>query len=151
MGKIYCKPKPKDAPKKTMIVKPPARTTLCKILAARKIQAWWRGVLVRRVLLVAALRAWMIQSWWRAAMFRRASSQRQALLRVYAVEEGAAVKLQACVRMWLCRQYFCRLGHALYMLQSANEGLFFRKEDPWSVPDDVAAREPEFHIEIVCV
>ncbi|XP_075852476.1 IQ domain-containing protein F3 isoform X4 [Microcebus murinus] len=42
-----------------------------RVRAAGKIQAWWRGNLVRRILLVAALRAWMIQCWWRTVMQRQ--------------------------------------------------------------------------------
>lgn len=33
--------------------------------AAVAIQAWWRGTLVRRTLLHAALKAWIIQCWWK--------------------------------------------------------------------------------------
>ena len=33
--------------------------------AVVSIQAWWRGTLVRRTLLHAALRAWIIQCWWK--------------------------------------------------------------------------------------
>eukprot|EP00072_Mus_musculus_P060737 XP_011241206.1 PREDICTED: IQ domain-containing protein F3 isoform X3 [Mus musculus] len=40
------------------------------MLAGVKIQAWWRGTLVRRTLLLAALNAWTIQCWWREAKAR---------------------------------------------------------------------------------
>ncbi|KAM4821255.1 IQ domain-containing protein F2 [Thomomys bottae] len=152
MGNIYLKPRRKEQTRIIKIVKiPPERISPEKIMAARKIQAWWRGVLVRRVLLVAALRAWMIQSWWRTVLHRRACSCRQALLQMYAVQETAAVKLQACVRMWLCRQYFCQLCRALYVFQNANGRLFLQKDDSWPAQHNEEARQPEFHIEIVCV
>eukprot|EP00076_Gallus_gallus_P025695 XP_015148361.1 IQ domain-containing protein F6 isoform X3 [Gallus gallus] len=38
--------------------------------AAMAIQAWWRGQLVRRALLVAASSARRIQGWWRRAQVR---------------------------------------------------------------------------------
>ncbi|XP_031200306.1 IQ domain-containing protein F3-like isoform X2 [Mastomys coucha] len=40
------------------------------VLAGVKIQAWWRGTLVRRTLLLAALSAWTIQCWWKEAKTR---------------------------------------------------------------------------------
>ncbi|XP_012883502.1 PREDICTED: IQ domain-containing protein F3 [Dipodomys ordii] len=134
-----------------MVKLPPVTIIPQKIVAARKIQAWWRGVLVRRVLLVAALRAWMIQSWWRAAKHRQISKCRQNLLREYAIREAAAVKLQACVRMWLCRQYFSHLCSTMYVFQSTNERLICQKDDSWPVQYNAVARPPEFHIEILCV
>ncbi|XP_032767062.1 IQ domain-containing protein F3 isoform X1 [Rattus rattus] len=39
-------------------------------LAGVKIQAWWRGTLVRRTLLLAILSAWTIQSWWKESKSR---------------------------------------------------------------------------------
>ncbi|EDL77285.1 IQ motif containing F3, isoform CRA_a [Rattus norvegicus] len=39
-------------------------------LAGVKIQAWWRGTLVRRTLLLAILSAWTIQSWWKETKSR---------------------------------------------------------------------------------
>ncbi|XP_016072363.1 PREDICTED: IQ domain-containing protein F1-like [Miniopterus natalensis] len=59
---------------------------------AVRIQAWWRGVLVRRMLLHAALRALTIQRWWRQVL--------------------------AWVRMWRIRLRYCRLLHAARIIQA---------------------------------
>uniref|UniRef100_A0A8C6EMZ1 IQ domain-containing protein F2 n=1 Tax=Marmota marmota marmota TaxID=9994 RepID=A0A8C6EMZ1_MARMA len=88
-----------------------------RIKAAKKIQAWWRGHLVRRTLLVAALRAWMIQGWWRMILLRRAYKQQKLLLRLYVIQEKSAVKLQSCFRMWQCRQYCQLVLNAIYVIQ----------------------------------
>lgn len=77
--------------------------------AARRLQAWWRGTLVRRTLLAAALHAWVLQAWWRGLLGRRAAGLRRALLQIYVLEERAAVRLQALLRMWQCHRDYCRV------------------------------------------
>ncbi|XP_052043389.1 LOW QUALITY PROTEIN: IQ domain-containing protein F3-like [Apodemus sylvaticus] len=59
-------------PEGTELVKRPAQLDLPAhvLLAGIKIQAWWRGTLVRRTLLLAALSAWTIQCWWRETKAR---------------------------------------------------------------------------------
>ncbi|KAG8523947.1 IQ domain-containing protein F2 [Galemys pyrenaicus] len=85
--------------------------------AATTIQAWWRGTLVRRTLLHAALRAWVIQCWWRLILDRqRQKMQRQALI-VYATRERAVVKLQSLVRMWRIHWRYCQVLDAIYVIQ----------------------------------
>nr|XP_004664236.1 IQ domain-containing protein F3 [Jaculus jaculus] len=120
--------------------------------AARRIQAWWRGLLVRRALLAAALRAWVIQSWWRAILHRHVRKQRLALLRAYAIEEEAAVKLQACVRGWQSRHCFYRTSGALCVFQpSYQDSLAFQNGHILQVQYRVVPKQPEFHIEILSI
>ncbi|XP_077651402.1 IQ domain-containing protein F3 [Urocitellus parryii] len=121
-----------------------------RIKAAKKIQAWWRGHLVRRTLLVAALRAWMIQGWWRMILLRRAYKQQKLLLRLYVIQEKSAVKLQSCFRMWQCRQY-CQLVQNLPEFQTPESNLIFQNNEVLQVPSKAVSKEPEFHIEIVSI
>ncbi|XP_076773556.1 IQ domain-containing protein F2 isoform X4 [Arvicanthis niloticus] len=51
------------------------------VLAGVKIQAWWRGTLVRRTLLLAALSAWTIQCWWRETKARLQGRKLHEVLR----------------------------------------------------------------------
>ncbi|XP_036905821.1 IQ domain-containing protein F2 [Sturnira hondurensis] len=88
-----------------------------KIKAARKIQAWWRGTLVRRTLLHAALRAWVVQSWWRLTLARMLHKSRRVALVNYSVREGAVVKLQSLVRMWRVHWRYYQVLSAIYIIQ----------------------------------
>ncbi|XP_016072362.1 PREDICTED: IQ domain-containing protein F5-like [Miniopterus natalensis] len=85
--------------------------------AAVAIQAWWRGTLVRRTLLHAALRASVIQRWWRQVLARLVEGRRWAALELFVRRERAVVKLQSWVRMWLTRLPYCRLLHAARIIQ----------------------------------
>ncbi|ELK15152.1 IQ domain-containing protein F5 [Pteropus alecto] len=85
--------------------------------AAVFIQAWWRGTLVRRTLLHAALRACIIQRWWRQMQARRLEKRRRETLDSYTRDEWAAVRLQSWVRMWRIRLRYCRLLHAVRIIQ----------------------------------
>ncbi|ELV10396.1 IQ domain-containing protein F5 isoform X2 [Tupaia chinensis] len=85
--------------------------------AAVTIQAWWRGTLVRRTLLHAALKAWIIQCWWRQIMAKVLAKRRRAALEAYARHEWAAVRLQSWFRMWRIRRRYCRLLHAARIIQ----------------------------------
>ncbi|XP_054450587.1 IQ domain-containing protein F5-like [Pteronotus mesoamericanus] len=85
--------------------------------AAKYIQAWWRGTLVRRTLLHAALRAAIIQRWWRQVLAKQLERRRRAALDAYVRREWAAVRLQAWVRMWRVRLRYCRLLHAARIIQ----------------------------------
>ena len=85
--------------------------------AATKIQAWWRGTLVRRTLLHAALQAWVIQRWWRLTLTRMLHRQRRTALVNYAVRERAVVKLQSLVRMWRVHWRYCQVLSAIYIIQ----------------------------------
>uniref|UniRef100_A0A8C0LCN9 IQ motif containing F5 n=1 Tax=Canis lupus dingo TaxID=286419 RepID=A0A8C0LCN9_CANLU len=84
---------------------------------AIKIQAWWRGTLVRRTLLHAALRACMIQHWWKVMLAKLLEKRKRAALESFSRQEWAVVKLQSLVRMWLTRQRYCRLLHAVRIIQ----------------------------------
>ncbi|XP_003409906.1 IQ domain-containing protein F5 [Loxodonta africana] len=86
--------------------------------AAVLIQAWWRGTLVRRTLLHAALRAWIIQCWWRRMLANLLTKRRQAALENYARREWAAVRVQAWFRMWRIRAPYCRLLNAVRIIQA---------------------------------
>ncbi|XP_010623704.1 IQ domain-containing protein F3 isoform X2 [Fukomys damarensis] len=120
-----------------------------RVEAARKIQAWWRGNLVRRTLLVAALRAWMIQCWWRTILHRQQKKLRQSLLRIYVIQEESVVKLQSWVRMWQCRQYYCQICEALCVFKPSNSSLVIQNKD--TLQYGVVSKQPEFHIEILSV
>ncbi|CAI9159648.1 unnamed protein product [Rangifer tarandus platyrhynchus] len=84
---------------------------------AVKIQAWWRGTLVRRTLLHMALRVWIIQSWWRVKLMRLQENRRRAALENFTRKEWAAVRLQSWVRMWRIRRRYCRLLSAARIIQ----------------------------------
>ncbi|XP_043856841.1 IQ domain-containing protein F6-like [Dromiciops gliroides] len=84
---------------------------------AIKIQAWWRGTLVRRTLLHAALCAWIIQCWWRVAHMRLLDRRRRTVLQLYTRREWAVVKLQAMVRMWRVRRRYLRARAAARLIQ----------------------------------
>ncbi|XP_037376401.1 IQ domain-containing protein F1-like isoform X2 [Talpa occidentalis] len=83
-----------------------------------RIQAWWRGTLVRRTLLHAALSAWIIQSWWKDKLMKQLEQRRRTALETFTRREWAAVKLQAWVRMWRIRRRYCRLLNAARIIQA---------------------------------
>lgn len=85
--------------------------------AAVFIQAWWRGTLVRRTLLHAALRARIIQCWWKTTYVNNLEKRRRAALGKYVQFERAIVRLQSWIRMWLIRLRYCRLLHAARIIQ----------------------------------
>ncbi|XP_042521847.1 IQ domain-containing protein F5-like [Dipodomys spectabilis] len=100
-----------------MVKSPPERTIMTNDSAAVALQAWWRGTLVRRTLLHAALRAWIIQSWWRLILSKMTTQRLRMELEIYTWKEWAAVKLQSWVRMWRIRQRYCRLLNAVRIIQ----------------------------------
>ncbi|XP_036905818.1 IQ domain-containing protein F1 [Sturnira hondurensis] len=83
-----------------------------------KIQAWWRGTLVRQTLLHAALSVTVIQHWWRQVLATRLERRRRKALETFAQKEWAAVRLQSWVRMWRIRLRYCRLLHAVRIIQA---------------------------------
>ncbi|XP_021096003.1 IQ domain-containing protein F5 isoform X2 [Heterocephalus glaber] len=85
--------------------------------AAVFIQAWWRGTLLRWMLLHVALRVWIIQCWWRQIQARQLEKRRWMALEFYARREWAAVKLQSWIRMWRIRQSYCRFLNAVRIIQ----------------------------------
>ncbi|XP_012789650.1 IQ domain-containing protein F1 [Sorex araneus] len=85
---------------------------------AIKIQAWWRGTLVRRTLLHAALCAWIIQNWWKEKRRKLWDKNWQTTLETFTRQEWAAVKLQSWVRMWRIRKRYCRLLNATRIIQA---------------------------------
>ncbi|XP_023560399.1 IQ domain-containing protein F5-like [Octodon degus] len=87
------------------------------VRAGTKIQAWWRGTLLRRTLLHAALRACVIQCWWRQIRTRQLQKQQQEALEFYKLQIGATVKLQSWVRMWLVRQRYRDMLNAVHIIQ----------------------------------
>ncbi|XP_062969578.1 IQ domain-containing protein F3-like [Cynocephalus volans] len=154
MGSGCCKSSPdKDAPEK----EDPKKLLLAKLCqrkrvqAAGQIQAWWRGTLVRRILLVAALRAWMIQCWWKTVRQRRIQKMRQTLLRIYVTQEQSAVKLQSWFRMVQCHQSYCQICNTLCVFQAPMSSPTFQADDFLHVQYGVASKQPEFHIEILLV
>uniref|UniRef100_A0A8C0HTT6 IQ motif containing F2 n=1 Tax=Balaenoptera musculus TaxID=9771 RepID=A0A8C0HTT6_BALMU len=84
------------------------KNTKERIKAAKKIQAWWRGTLVRQTLLHAALRAWIVQL---------RQKKRRAALISYAHTERAVVQLQSLVHMWRIHWRYCQLLNAIYIIQ----------------------------------
>ncbi|XP_008701938.2 IQ domain-containing protein F1 [Ursus maritimus] len=83
-----------------------------------KIQAWWRGTLVRRTLLHAVIRALIIQRWWKQILTKLMEKRRRAALETFTRKEWAAVKLQSWVRMWRIRRRYCRLLNAARIIQA---------------------------------
>ncbi|XP_036187430.1 IQ domain-containing protein F2-like [Myotis myotis] len=96
---------------------PPPPCPQGRTRAARRIQAWWRGLLVRRALLHAALRAWTIQRWWRQTLQQRLHRRRREALVSYAIRERAVVKLQSLVRMWRVHWRYCQVLNAIYVIR----------------------------------
>nr|KAF6474997.1 hypothetical protein HJG63_011094 [Rousettus aegyptiacus] len=94
--------------KKTPKIEPKTVEDTDTVKAATEIQAWWRGTLVRRALLHAALRAWVIQSWWRLMLMRAWDRKRREALITYVNRERAVVKLQSLVRMWRVHWRYCQ-------------------------------------------
>ena len=97
--------------------KPPKKVVISNELQAIKIQAWWRGTLVRRTLLHEALRAWIIQYWWKQKLVELLEKKRRAMLQYYAQKKWAVVRLQSWVRMWRVRDRYRRLLHAVRIIQ----------------------------------
>uniref|UniRef100_F6RPC7 U3 small nucleolar RNA-interacting protein 2 n=1 Tax=Equus caballus TaxID=9796 RepID=F6RPC7_HORSE len=83
-----------------------------------KIQAWWRGTLVRRTLLHAALRALIIQNWWRQKLVKLLEDKRRMALETFIQREWAAVRLQSWVRMWRIHRRYCCLLNAARIIQA---------------------------------
>ncbi|XP_040301516.1 IQ domain-containing protein F1-like isoform X2 [Herpailurus yagouaroundi] len=83
-----------------------------------KIQAWWRGTLVRRTLLHAVIRALIIQRWWKHILTKLMERRRRTALETFTRKEWAAVKLQSWVRMWHIRRRYCRLLNAVRIIQA---------------------------------
>ncbi|XP_028016571.1 IQ domain-containing protein F2 isoform X2 [Eptesicus fuscus] len=96
---------------------PPPPPPRGRTRAARKIQAWWRGQLVRRALLHAALRAWIIQRWWRQALEQLLQRKRREALVSFAIRERAVVKLQSLVRMWRVHWRYTQVLSAIYLIR----------------------------------
>ncbi|KAK1332640.1 hypothetical protein QTO34_007323 [Cnephaeus nilssonii] len=109
--------------------------------ATDRIQAWWRGTLVRRTLLVAALRAWIIQLWWRRLLWRRGCGLRQGLLQIYAVEELGAVRLQSWFRMWQCHRAYCQMRGTICLSGDPESCFRFQIQEPPRAPR--APRAPQ--------
>ncbi|XP_006104914.1 IQ domain-containing protein F5-like [Myotis lucifugus] len=84
---------------------------------ATQIQAWWRGTLVRRTLLHAALCASIIQRWWRQVQAQLLEARRRAALEAYTRQKWAAVRLQSWFRMWRVRLRYLRLLQATRIIQ----------------------------------
>ncbi|XP_003476757.2 IQ domain-containing protein F1 [Cavia porcellus] len=89
-----------------------------KVMSTVKIQAWWRGTLVRRALLHAALSALVIQCWWRMILAKMVDRRRRVILKQFLKEERAAVRLQSWVRMWRARQQYCQVLSAVRVIQA---------------------------------
>ncbi|KAM8926495.1 IQ domain-containing protein F3 isoform 1-T1 [Lycaon pictus] len=113
--------KEKETKKEPLLPTPPPPTKKKKLpdreQKAIKIQAWWRGTLVRRTLLHAALRACMIQHWWKVMLAKLLEKRKRAALEFYSQQEWAVVKLQSLVRMWHIRLRYCHLLHAVRIIQ----------------------------------
>ncbi|XP_018880425.3 IQ domain-containing protein F5 isoform X1 [Gorilla gorilla gorilla] len=88
-----------------------------KVLAAKKIQSWWRVTLVQCTLLHVTLRALIIQCWWRQVLARLQAKRRRAALELCARQLWAAVRLKSWVRMWRVRRRYCRLLSAVRIIQ----------------------------------
>uniref|UniRef100_UPI001E1B59DF IQ domain-containing protein F2 n=1 Tax=Jaculus jaculus TaxID=51337 RepID=UPI001E1B59DF len=90
---------------------------LKQISAATEIQAWWRGTLVRRVLLRAALTALVIQNWWRRTLKAVLEKKRRSVLIDYSSKARAVVKLQSLIRMWRVHWRYRQVLDAIHLIQ----------------------------------
>ncbi|EDL77286.1 IQ motif containing F3, isoform CRA_b [Rattus norvegicus] len=137
MGSLFVKPKPEvHQQKKTTQPKPNCSSTSeedevvqkkqslkekfmrnKKKKAAIQVQAWWRGTLVRRSLLHAALKAWVIQCWWRLMLQKMLEKKRRKALIDFSNRERAVVTLQSLVRMWRIHWRYCQVLSAIYTIQ----------------------------------
>lgn len=97
-----------------MFFQPPSQLEKTAI----RIQSWWRGNMVRRTLLHAALGAWAIQCWWRSMQTKMVEQRRRLALKLYTCQEWAVVKVQAHVRMWQARRRFLQARQAACTIQS---------------------------------
>nr|XP_042137510.1 IQ domain-containing protein F5-like isoform X1 [Peromyscus maniculatus bairdii] len=104
-------------PKKKPILPFSSKPSSNKVLKARKIQAWWRGTLVRRTLLTAALNAWIIQCWWRQTLATTLKLKRMEALCRMARETRACVTIQSWFRMLQVRRRYRRLRYATHIIQ----------------------------------
>ncbi|XP_058423692.1 IQ domain-containing protein F5-like [Diceros bicornis minor] len=96
---------------------PKIKKPIANELIAIKVQAWWRGILVRRTLLHAALRASIIPRWWKLTLAKLLEKRRRAALVYHALQEWAVVKLQSWVCMWRIHLRYCCLLHAVLIIQ----------------------------------
>ncbi|XP_069849573.1 IQ domain-containing protein F2-like [Dipodomys merriami] len=117
--------------------------------AAIQIQAWWRGTLVRRALLHAALRAWVIQCWWRLILLRMLEKKRRENLISYASQERAIVKLQSLVRMWRVHWRYCQVLNAIYVIRGHWQCHNCQMCSFLRAHCVITATHLQFHIEIV--
>ncbi|XP_036189715.1 IQ domain-containing protein F5-like [Myotis myotis] len=106
----------KKAPPAPPII-PPVKKPRDEEQQATQIQAWWRGTLVRRTLLHAALCASIIQRWWRRVLRELPLLKRKRQLEAYARQKWAAVRLQSWFRMWRVRVRYLRLLQATRIIQ----------------------------------
>ncbi|KAI5174278.1 Iq Domain-Containing Protein F1 [Manis pentadactyla] len=108
---------------------------------AIKIRAWWRGTLVRRTLLHAALRACVIQRWWRLTLGELLRKRWRTALETFTWKEWAAVRLQAWVCMWRLRQWGFIQGHYRVMANQLHLELeILRCEGVYSPPNKAVMR-----------
>ncbi|XP_029774563.1 IQ domain-containing protein F2 isoform X2 [Suricata suricatta] len=127
----------------------PKKTCKKQTKAATEIQAWWRGTLVRRTLLHAALRAWIIQRWWRLTLDSLLQKKRKQALVTYANTMRAVVKIQSLVRMWRIHWRYHQVLNAIYVIQchwqchNCNTCALLRGHCV------VTASHLQFHIEII--
>ncbi|XP_054993115.1 IQ domain-containing protein F3 [Sorex araneus] len=120
--------------------------------SALMIQAWWRGTLVRRTLLAAALRALIIQRWWKMIKFNQKQELKQWILDIYVIQEQAAVKLQSWFRMWRCHHRYCRMCNAVCLFQApSREHLAFPNAEYLQMQFQSTFNPVEFHIEILAI
>ncbi|XP_054585702.1 IQ domain-containing protein F5-like isoform X2 [Eptesicus fuscus] len=99
---------------------PPVKKPSDEEEKAKQIQAWWRGTLVRRTLLYAALCASIIQRWWRKVLRELPllrQKRRRVMLEAYTRQKWAAVRLQSWFRMWRVRLRYRRLLQATRIIQ----------------------------------
>ncbi|XP_075823828.1 IQ domain-containing protein F1 [Microtus pennsylvanicus] len=117
-GHVPQEKQPDDLSSDTKKAKPQKKQDLSDKTSVIKIQAWWRGTLVRRALLHAALRAWVIQGWWRLILTKMMEKKRQSVLDAFQREQWAVVRVQSWIRMWQVRRRYCQVLRAVRIIQS---------------------------------
>uniref|UniRef100_A0A8B9ENQ3 IQ motif containing F6 n=1 Tax=Anser cygnoides TaxID=8845 RepID=A0A8B9ENQ3_ANSCY len=109
---------PRDTPSQDLAAGALSLQVEPRTAAAVTIQAWWRGQLVRRALLVADTSARRIQAWWQKVASQQQERQRLQVLVDYMRTERASVLLQAQVRAWAARAKYKRCQEAARTIQA---------------------------------
>ncbi|XP_053152225.1 IQ domain-containing protein F2-like isoform X2 [Hemicordylus capensis] len=119
----------------------------CK--AAVTIQKWWRGELVRRTLLQAAIYVRVIQKWWSCVVWRLRKEKRLRALVKYTWPTKACVLMQSVIRMWLLRIQYRKIHKAVLIIQKHWRHYCFWKDSSLCAGINASDDGIDLNIEIV--